>query len=138
MAAWQNSNLRPLLCELRASTIIVGLFHYCRACDGVAGLSTNRSMGIGGNGSGRFSGAALLGPNELFSRDRVNGGIFNSTPERADTAITVLPMREHRQTTRNLVDKVAHTNHLTPSILDGSLSPPTAHDLKPGCGHSRE
>jgi hypothetical protein len=81
---------------------------------------------------------ALLGPNELSLSDGGDGGIFNSTPERADTAITVLPMTEHRQTTRNLVDKVAHTNHLTPSILDGSLSPPTAHDLKPGCGHSRE
>ena len=52
--ARQDSNLRPLPCEVRASTIIVGLFHYCRACDGVAGLSTNRSMGIGGNGSGWF------------------------------------------------------------------------------------
>jgi hypothetical protein len=80
----------------------------------------------------------LLGPNELSLSDGGNGGIFNSTPERADTVITVLPMRAHRQTTRNLIDKGGHTNHLTPSILDGSLPPPTAHDLKPEYGHSRE
>jgi len=136
--ARQGSNLRPLPCEVRASTIIVGLFHYCRVCDSAAELSTNRLIGICGNESGWFSVTALLGPNELSFSDWGDGGIFNSTPEPADTVITVLPMREHRQTTRNLVDKVAHTNHLTPSILDGSLPPPTAHDLKPEYGHSRE